>query len=460
MLGGPSSFLVSVFVLCLQADMFRGLAPSRNKILGSQVGLFRLYSQKPYNVPKASFAPPKAKSSQATGWRAFGQWLGDNSTQKKLTKVYVAGFGVCCIFFYYYMRDKYYEEKFSNSLKQKFLEDPDSLNEYEHLRLKLVLGDKLKVREQKTYDLYQALRKEQFRSSSPGSFHSPSPEELQEWYDRQPKRLVKKAPVPEDEEHVHEHEHEHSEVATNKTNPNIMEPADTTEFYDGMASAYDDEVKWEERAILMGMRRSQIMSRLEGDVLEIACGTGRNIPYLHFDKIDSITFLDSSPKMVEVTRNKFREQYPKFSKVAFTVGKAEDLLDLTGGSKEIKYDTIVETFGLCSHEDPVRALKNMVGLLRPGGRIVLLEHGRSNWDFINNHLDFRAEKRMKTWACRWNLDIGELIEDAGLDVAYEKRVHFGTTWMLVCKRPEDPIKVSEKTFLQKLFGTGPKTSVN
>lgn len=425
---------------------------------GLGLSLIRHYA-KPINSPKSSFATKgKQQQQQASGWRAFGQWLGDNSTQKKLTKVYVAGFGVCCVLFYYYMRDKYYEEKFSNSLKQKFLADPDSLNEYEHLRLKLVLGDKLKVVEQRKYDLYQALRKEQFRSiSEPGAFHLPTPAELEEWYDRQPKRIVKKAPVPEDPE---DKEHVHNEVGTNKTNPNIMEPTDTSEFYDGMAAEYDDEVKWEERAILMGMRRSQIMSRLEGDVLEIACGTGRNIGYLPFDKIDSITFLDSSPKMVEVTRNKFKEQYPKFQKVAFTVGKAEDLLQLAGGSDSIKYDTIVETFGLCSHEDPVKALKNMMGLLRPGGRIVLLEHGRSNWDFINNHLDFRAEKRMKTWACRWNLDIAELIEEAGLDVSYEKRVHFGTTWMLVCKRPEDPIKVSEKTFLQKLFGTGPKTTVN
>lgn len=354
------------------------------------------------------------------------------------------------------MRDKYYEEQFSNSLKKKFLVDPDSLNEYEHLRLKLILGDSLKVREQRTYDLYQALRKEMFRSSPlKTKDYLPSESELKEWYSKQPKRV--QAPAKHSHDHTTDSDVDsRTEVgSSNKSNPRIMDACDTTEFYESKAEEYDDEVKWEERAILMGMRRKQIMSKLEGDVLEVSCGTGRNIPYLQFDNIDSITFLDSSAKMVEITRNKFRDDHPNFKKAAFTVGKAEDLLKLTGGSEQIKYDTIVETFGLCSHEDPVLALQNMVKLLRPGGRIVLLEHGRSNWDFINNHLDFRAERRMQTWACRWNLDIGELIEDAGLDITFEKRVHLGTTWMVVCKRPEDPIKMDEKPFLQKLFGTGP-----
>ena len=35
--------------------------------------------------------------------------------------------------------------------------------------------------------------------------------------------------------------------------------------------------------------------------------------------------------------------------------------------------------------------------------------------------------------CRWNLDIGELIDEAGLDITKEKRAHFSTTWMVVVK---------------------------
>lgn len=191
------------------------------------------------------------------------------------------------------------------------------------------------------------------------------------------------------------------------------------------------------------------MSQAKGDVLEVSCGTGRNIPYLYLQQIKSLTFIDSARNMVEVTKEKFKKAFPEFKKVAFAVGKAEDLSNI---AQDVKYDTIVEAFGLCCHEDPVKALQNMAKLLKPGGRIVLLEHGRSNWGFINNHLDFRSEKRMETWKCRWNLDIGELIDEAGLDITKEKRAHFSTTWMVVVKKPEDPINPDEKPFLDKLFG--------
>ncbi|KAL7664440.1 Methyltransferase domain-containing protein [[Candida] zeylanoides] len=384
--------------------------------------------------PAFRFASGASGASKTSSWRSLGIWLGEQSTQQKLTKVYVGGFGVCAIFFYFYMRDKYHEEMFNTQLKRKFLEDPDALNEYQHLRLKLVLGDALKVREQRKYDMYQAVRRE-----GGGGDYAPSEADLSEWMGRQrqrPRAAAAAAAAPAKE-----------------ANPSVVAARDTTAFYDEMAAAYDDQVKWEERSILMGWRRRQMMHKLQGDVLEVACGTGRNIPYLDLNRIESVTFLDSSPKMVEVTRDKFRREHPSFRKAAFTVGRAEDLVALAGDDA-IKYDTIVETFGLCSHEDPVLALRNMQRLLRPGGRIVLLEHGRSTYDFINNHLDFRAEKRMQTWACRWNLDIGELIEDAGLDVTYQKRVHLGTTWMLVCKRPEDPVKPSERGFLDKLLGRG------
>ena len=82
--------------------------------------------------------------------------------------------------------------------------------------------------------------------------------------------------------------------------------------------------------------------------------------------------------MVEVTKEKFKRHSLNL-KSRFAVGKAEDLSNI---AQDVKYDTIVEAFGLCCHEDPVKALQNMAKLLKPGGRIVLLEHGRSNWGLL------------------------------------------------------------------------------
>lgn len=407
----------------------------------------RHYAKSPFPINHKETIEKK-KLDSLPKWKQWANYFQSNEFKRGMTMYYFGGFAVMLVSFYYYMRDRYYEDKQMDHIRAKYKEDPSSLSEYEYLKLKVLSGDKLKSKEEKKFKIYQMMRKEFRRKHilDKDVMFNPSPQELEEWYSKQARRSVNKAPVLDDKDEDEEIE------LTNSSNPHIMKPEDTTNFYEMKAAAYDDEIKWEERGMFMGKRRNWLMKQLKGDVLEVACGTGRNLPYLNVENIDSITFLDSSENMVNITQKKFREKYPKFNKAAFVVGKAEDLVKLADNNA-VKYDTIVEAFGLCAHEDPVQALKNMSSLLKPGGRMVLLEHGRSTWDFINNHLDFRSEKRMKTWACRWNLDIGELIDDAGLDITYEKRVHLGSTWLLICKRPEDPFDIEEKPFINKLFGT-------
>lgn len=417
----------------------------------------RWYLKNPFPIDYKS-AQQKRDLEKLPKYKQYAAYFQTLEFKKRMTKYYLGMFGVMLVAFYYYMRDRYYEDKQIKVIQAKYKASPGDLSEYEYLKLKAFSGEKLKPREEKKFRLYQLMRKE-FRRKHFFEYDllfEPTPQELEEWYSKQARRLLKVAVVEEVEQSVPESSPNSADnnddiVVTNASNPNIMPAQDTTQFYDDMAAEYDNEVKWEERGVFMGTRRRWLMNQAEGDVLEVACGTGRNIPYLNLDQVESITFMDSSEKMVQETQKKFRDKFPKFKNAAFAVGKAENLLDIA--SESFKYDTVIEAFGLCAHEDPVAALKNMQKLLRPGGRIVLLEHGRSTWDMVNNHLDFRAEKRMKKWACRWNLDIGELIDEAGLDITYEKRVHLGSTWMLVCKRPEDPLRLDEKPFIKKLFGT-------
>lgn len=402
--------------------------------------LTRLYSNSPFPVDYKKIDNEKAKEKMPK-IKKWGLYVKTNEFKRSMTKYYVGMFGVTLVAFYYYMRDRYYEDRQMKHIRIKYSQDPASLSEYEYLKFKALSGQALKPREEKKFKLYQMMRKEFRRKNffEKDLMFEPTPADLDEWFSNQAHKPVKVA-VPD-------------EVAvTNASNPSILPAQDTTQFYNDKASEYDSAIWWEEIRGLIGKRRKWLMTQLEGDVLEVACGTGRNIPYLNLEQLDSITFLDSSANMVEETQKKFRSKFPGFKKVAFAVGKAEDMV-LLASDDSVRYDTIVEAFGVCSHEDPVEALKNMAKLLRPGGRIVLLEHGRSTWELMNNHLDFRAEKRAKTWACRWNLDIGELVDDAGLDITYEKRVNMGTTWMLVCKRPEDPLRLEEKPFINKLFGS-------
>lgn len=70
---------------------------------------------------------------------------------------------------------------------------------------------------------------------------------------------------------------------------------------------------------------------------------------------------------------------------------------------------------------------------RKGGRILLLEHGRSHYEWLNRMLDDGAQHHCRKWACNWNLDIADLVRQAGLQVLHSSRWHFGTTYVIVAE---------------------------
>ncbi|KAL4430826.1 hypothetical protein ABPG75_006082 [Micractinium tetrahymenae] len=99
------------------------------------------------------------------------------------------------------------------------------------------------------------------------------------------------------------------------------------------------------------------------------------------------------------------------------------------------FDVVVDTFGLCSQQDPVTALKEMARVCKPGGRILLLQHGKGTWGFINNVLDNGAGEHFRKWGCWWNRDIERIVKQAGLEVESLSRWHFGTTYLCVARPP-------------------------
>ncbi|KAK3303307.1 uncharacterized protein B0T15DRAFT_539807 [Chaetomium strumarium] len=112
-----------------------------------------------------------------------------------------------------------------------------------------------------------------------------------------------------------------------------------------------------------------------------------------------------------------------------------------------KYDTIIQTFGLCSVADPATLLANMAAKVQPDtGRIILLEHGRGFYDWVNKKLDAYAPAHFQKFGCWWNRDIERLVWNAaqtvpGLEVVEVKRpgrLQFGTTlWIeLRVKSPQ------------------------
>ena len=108
---------------------------------------------------------------------------------------------------------------------------------------------------------------------------------------------------------------------------------------------------------------------------------------------------------------------------------------------DASFDVVVDTFGICSFEDPRAALREMHRVLRPGGKVLLLEHGRSNVGFgfgslLNRWLDRRALPHVHRWGCFWNRDIMAIVSGAGFTLERVETHSFGTTYEIVARKKE------------------------
>ncbi|HVF02595.1 MAG TPA: class I SAM-dependent methyltransferase [Rubrobacteraceae bacterium] len=136
--------------------------------------------------------------------------------------------------------------------------------------------------------------------------------------------------------------------------------------YDRNAAGYDQLIAPFER-VLFGGGREWVCSRAQGEVLEIAAGTGRNLPF--YPEGVRLTAVELSPGMLEIARRRAQELGVQ---AELRVGDAHDL-----PFPDASFDTVVATLALCTIPDDERAVAEAARVLRPGGLLLLLEHVRS-----------------------------------------------------------------------------------
>jgi ubiquinone/menaquinone biosynthesis C-methylase UbiE len=163
------------------------------------------------------------------------------------------------------------------------------------------------------------------------------------------------------------------------------------------AATYDADTAQDERRLGIDRLRRAAAARAAGDVLEVAAGTGRNLSLYSAERVRSVTLVDAAPGMVEQARRRAEETRKTPGLVGDIRVLQADAAALPLGDASM--DTVVDMFGLCSFERHAEALGEMERVLRPGGSLLLVEHGRAetgplSW-LVNKYLDVTVPTQVR-----------------------------------------------------------------
>lgn len=152
--------------------------------------------------------------------------------------------------------------------------------------------------------------------------------------------------------------------------------------------------------------RKRWVPRAHGDVLELGVGTGLNLPFYAPDQVHKVTAIDPSPALL--------------AKAEQRVGSAPVPVELVHAPGEqlpfadASFDSALVTYALCSVSDPLRVLAEVRRTLRPGGELVLVEHGLGREPSTQ-----RWQRRVTpVWSrvsggCRLDRDMHAILREAG-----------------------------------------------
>jgi ubiquinone/menaquinone biosynthesis C-methylase UbiE len=196
--------------------------------------------------------------------------------------------------------------------------------------------------------------------------------------------------------------------------------------HDRQAPRYDRQIGFFERTLFAG-GREWVCSQARGKVLELACGTARNLPF-YGDGVE-LTGIELSPGMLAIARQRAHE-----------LGHPADLQ--LGDVQALEFpdesfDTVTCTLGFCTIPDARAAAAEAFRVLRPGGQLLLLEHVRSPAVIVRG-----VQRLLEPLAVR--LEADHLLREpldylpgAGFEIAEVRRSKWGIVERLRAHKPKE-----------------------
>ena len=163
----------------------------------------------------------------------------------------------------------------------------------------------------------------------------------------------------------------------------------------------------------MGGRRRRLLAGARGAVLEIGGGTGANLP--HYRNVDRVIVAEPDPFM----RKRLDQKLADVCVPVEVSTAGAETLPFPDGS----FDTVVSTLVLCTVPDQEVALDEVRRVLRPGGRLLFIEHVRAAGSTA------RWQDRIEPlWGrllggCHPNRDTVAAIEEAGFEIETFESFH-------------------------------------
>ena len=167
-------------------------------------------------------------------------------------------------------------------------------------------------------------------------------------------------------------------------------------------------------------QREKVVPMAEGLVLEVGIGSGLNIPYYDAAKVDKILGLDPSE---ELNRMALKVAEDKGIPVEFILSGAEAM-----PLPDNHVDTVLVTFTICTIPEVAAANKEMLRVLKPGGKMIFCEHGQAP----DTNVSKWQSRIDPIWGkiaggCHLNRDIPGLITAAGFEIEAMEQMNLPST---------------------------------